>query len=388
MSDKKQKTDEIDWIEFQKKYLDALMAFNSPSSFSNNNNSFGNSFWNNALEHWWNSLKSGSNIENEALFEKVIEQSRNYYFMGEQFSNLIEGLSALKNKKDISSFINKKFQELEAMLSQTPADFSWSSFVDACEMPYEAMKQNASSNMFGFSNLFESINPEIKKVRDQFLSMPGIGYSREIQDKLQKLLKLGAIYQDTYNEHQSVMTRLNHDALELMRKKILHMTKKGEDFNSMRQIYDLWVESNEKVYADYAFTKEYSELNGRLVNSQMAFKKLSHEVTEDILTAMNMPTTRAMSDLERRHYDLRKKIKSMESELKSLKESINGKNIVKETKAVSINKKKTKKKTISSPSKVAEKKVSKKKVTKKKIAKKKAKKKSRVVKNDVIEIKF
>ncbi len=383
MSDKKQKTDETNWAEFQKKYFDALMAFNSPSSFTNSNSSLGNSFWNNAMEHWWKSMKSGSTFENEALFEKVIEQSRNYYFMGEQFSSLIEGISNFTNKKDIEGFINKKFDEIETMISQITPNFSWSSYIDACEMPFDWMKKNMTGNAFDFSDMYEGFNFEAKNMRNQFLSMPGIGYSREMQEKLKKLVKLGAIYQDTNNEHQSVMARLSHDALEVMRKKILQMSKKGEDFNSMRQVYDLWVESNEKVYSDYAYTEEYAELNGRLVNSQMAFKKLSHEVTEDILTAMNMPTTRAMNELERRHYELRKKVKAIESELKELKETMNKKNTVKSTKPVLAAKKKAKKKT------------SKKKVIKKKIvnrvvkpAKKKAKKKSRSVKNDVIKIKF
>jgi poly[(R)-3-hydroxyalkanoate] polymerase subunit PhaE len=390
MSDKKQKrTAETNWADYQKKYFDALMAFNPSSSFTNNSNPLENSFWNNAMDHWWSSMKSNPTIENEALFEKVLEQCRNYYFMGEQFSSLIDGISKFKNdKQNISSFINKKFKEIESMLSETSANFSWSSFIDACEMPYDLMKKNASSNAFNFTSLFDNINPEINRIRDQFLSMPGIGYSREIQDKLLKLVKLGAVYQDTYNEHHAVMSRLNNDALELMRKNILRMSKKGEDFNSMRQVYDLWVESNEKVYGDYAFTEEYSDLNGRLVNSQMAFKKLSHEINEDILTAMNMPTSRAMNELERRHYELRKKFKTIESELESLKDIINGKKSVAASPSVSTTRKKAKKKVVTNNTKVAEKKVSKKKVAKKKVAKKKAKKKSSKAKKDVIEIKF
>jgi poly[(R)-3-hydroxyalkanoate] polymerase subunit PhaE len=392
MSDKKQKyTNEIDWTEFQKKYFDALMAFNPSSSF--NNNLSANSFWSKAMEDWWKSMKMDSGMENQALFDKVIEQSRNYYFMGEQFSSLIEGLTNLKNK-DTSGFINNKFKEFESMFTQPSFDFSWSSFIDDCEFPYDWMKNNVLSNGFDISDLFGGDNSEMKKMREQFLSMPGIGYYGVKQEKIQKLIKLSTIYQDNYSENQTVMTRLNNDALELMRKKILRMSKQGEDFNSMRQIYDLWVESNEKVYADYAYTEEYSDLNGRLVNSQMALKRLSQEMTEDMLSAMNMPTTRAMNDLERRHYELRKKFKFMESELKNLKETINKQSASKDelvikTKQVSTTRKKTKKKSASSTSKVAKKKsVSRKTAVKKKVAKKKAKRKSSTAKKDVIEIKF
>jgi class III poly(R)-hydroxyalkanoic acid synthase PhaE subunit len=263
------------------------------------------------------------------------------------------------------------------------------------------MNSHLSGNILNFSTLYESINPEMKKIRNQLLSIPNVGQNREIQDKLQKLIKLGIIYQEYNNEHQLVMAGLRQEALELMRKKILHMSKNGDEFTSMRQIYDLWIDSNEKEYGNYVLTKEYSELKGKLVNSQTAFMKLSHEVNEDILTAMNLPTTRAMNELERRHYELRKKVKALESELQTLKEKTVKKVNVAEIKPVV-----TKDKTVSATSNVTKKKkTARKKVAKKNVAKptkhksvrraaKSAKKKatarrrSNHVKNDMIEIKF
>lgn len=453
MSDYRQKSGEIDWADFQKKYFDALMSFNpgqssfnkhNPlensffnSAFFNNRNPMENSFlnsaifnnrnpiesslWNSAMEHWWKSMKmkSGSSFENENLFEKVIDQCRNYYFMSEQFSNLIEGISKFNNQKeDVTDFINNKFEELQGMFAKAPDKLNWSKFIDeinwaefqkkyfdAYETHFETLNDNLSGNMFDFSSMFEGINPELKKVRNQILSIPNVGQNREIQDKFQKLIKLGAIYQDYNNEHQSVMAGLSQKALELMRTEILRMSEKGEELSSMRQIYDLWVESNEKIYSDHVHTKEYSELNGKLVNSQMAFMKLSHEVNEDILTAMNLPTTRAMNELERRHYELRKKVRVLESELQTLKAKSGRKVTVEEAKPAVVQEK-----TVSAASTVMKKKkTARKKVAKKKAEKKvansvkkktvrraakslkkkdKARRRSNLVNNDVIEIKF
>jgi len=417
MSNDKNKFDEINWADFQKKYFDALMSFSSTPSSFNKPNPPGNSFWNNAMEDWWKSMKmnSGSSFENQNLFEKVIDQCRSYYFMSEQFSSLIEGISKFKNNKnDVTDFINNKFEELQLMFAKTPDNSNWSKFLDEMnwadfqkryfdldESPFDKMNSHLSGNILNFSTLYESINPEMKKIRNQLLSIPNVGQNREIQDKLQKLIKLGIIYQEYNNEHQLVMAGLRQEALELMRKKILHMSKNGDEFTSMRQIYDLWIDSNEKEYGNYVLTKEYSELKGKLVNSQTAFMKLSHEVNEDILTAMNLPTTRAMNELERRHYELRKKVKALESELQTLKEKTVKKVNVAEIKPVV-----TKDKTVSATSNVTKKKkTARKKVAKKNVAKptkhksvrraaKSAKKKatarrrSNHVKNDMIEIKF
>lgn len=388
MSENQQKNDELNWAELQKQYFDALMHFNSANPFTKSNDPFsaGNPFTNmnnpfinnpNLMEEWWKSLNTNAfnSNENANVFEKLIEQGRFYHFITEQFSSLFNGLSELKgNDKDINDFINNKFKSLQELLSKAPENMTWNAFVDPFEKPFQTVKDSVSSNMFNFAGLFGSVQPEMQKMRNQLLSMPGIGHNREIQEKLQRLLNLAAIYQDHENEKQMEMARLTQDALELMRKKITDMSKAGETFTSMRQVYDLWVESNEKVYTDFVYSEKYSELNGKVVNSQMAFMKLSHEVNEDVLTAMNMPTTKALNELERRHYELRKKVKSLESEISKLKGKADKKNQAAENKSVVAE---TKTVIPKVASKKTSKKTSKKKVAKKKAVKKEASSKKR-----------
>ena len=167
MSNKKQKTSgEINWSEIQKKYFDALMAFDSSSPFSKPSKTPADSFWVNAMEHWWKSIKTDSPIENENLFEKVIDQCRNYYFMSEQFSGLIEGLAnAKKQKEDVNCFIKKKFKEFESMFSQTQANYSWGSIPDACEQLFEMLKTGLSNMSQHPGEIFNDLNPEIRRFR-------------------------------------------------------------------------------------------------------------------------------------------------------------------------------------------------------------------------------
>ena len=141
-------------------------------------------------------------------------------------------------------------------------------------------------------------------------------------------------------------------------------------------------------------------MNGRLVNSMMAFKKQSHEITEDLLSEMHMPTTKSMDELERRHYELSKQVNKMQVEIKNLKKQLEQKNtktavVKKETKPVVRRKKITKKEVVSPSSNVVElKQVKKKATTTVKPAKKKTKHKAKLkTKNKsankgMIEIKF
>ena len=386
MSDNQNKTDELNWAELQKQYFDALKLFNSPNPFASVANPFatganpyagvGNPFYsntatenpfiNNSMQQWWNTLNSqGKNAGSSNVFEKLVEQGRFYQFMAEQFSKLFDGLNASnQSDEDINDFINKKFKNLQELFANAPENMSWSGFIDPFEKPFQTIKDAVSNNLFNFSGLFDGVHPEFQKMRNQFLSIPAIGQNREIQEKLQELIKLAAIYQDHENEKQMEMARLSQEALDLMRKEIISMSKKGDKFTSMRQVYDLWVESNEKVYTEFVYSEKYSDLNGKVVNAQMAFMKMSHELNEEVLTAMNMPTTSAVNDLERRHYELRKKVKALETELKSLKENTKVKTIKQSKQVVS------KERTEAVVSKTAKKKTTKKKTAQKKVSSK------------------
>jgi poly[(R)-3-hydroxyalkanoate] polymerase subunit PhaE len=382
--------DELDWSEMQKKYMDALMAFKSPESTMD-------PVWVNAMDDWWKTAKTDMPYESSNIFEKVLDQCRNYYFMSEQFSGLLDGMNRSKNNKDqITDYINKSFKEIESAFSSGKNTFNLNGFLDNFEQPIDLMKSAFSNSSFDPGEILDGLNPDLGKLRDQMLSIPGLGYSREAQDKSKYAIKLLANYQENYQEYQSVMLRLNQEALDLMRERIISMSKDGESIDSMRQIYDLWIESNEKVYGDYVYTKEYAELNGRLVNSMMAFKKQSHEITEDMLSELHMPTIKSMDELERRHYELRKQVNEMRAEINNLKKQLqknNSKTVVvkKESKPVARRKKKTKKRLTVNSSNVVELKQVKKKVANTvKAVKKKTKQKTKKTFADkgMIEIKF
>ena len=338
MSDKKKAASgDPDWLGMQRRYLDALSSLGAGNPFAAGNpfqaassfsplNPFGapagpapGAPWANAMHGWWSSARPATSDDTRDFFGKVLEQARHYWSIGAQFSKLIEDIAACEgNKKAILDCVNARFKALQAAAAVAynpgPADPT---------QQYEALLAFMQTAGAGLSPWLAAgaFGPEagIGQLRARLLSMPGLGYSRETQDKCQELLRLWGEYQDNYQEYQSVMTRLNQESLALMQKAIIKRSKKGEDIRSIKQLYDLWIESSEKAYGEYVFTDEYAALNGRLVNSLMAFRQKQNEISEDILAAMNMPTMRAMNTLERRQHQLRKQIKTLEAELQALK---------------------------------------------------------------------
>ena len=103
------------------------------------------------------------------------------------------------------------------------------------------------------------------------------------------------------------------------------MAANDKVIHSLREIYDLWVDANEKAYADFVYTDEYSELYGRMTNSLMAVKKHNRNYIDEILASLNMPTRKGMNTMLKRQQEIRreniaarKKIRQLEKDQKKL----------------------------------------------------------------------
>ena len=133
------------------------------------------------------------------------------------------------------------------------------------------------------------------------------------------------------------------------------MAAQGKEIKSLREIYDLWVECNEKAYAELVYTDEYSELYGRLTNALLAVKQHQGKVMDKLLAKLNMPTRQGMNTVLKRVQEMKRNQSKMEREIHALRQLIEDK----------------KSSPASSRAKTSEKKKSKKKVTKKKVSTKK-----------------
>jgi len=76
----------------------------------------------------------------------------------------------------------------------------------------------------------------------------------------------------------------------------------------LRELYRLWIQSQEEVYAETVFTEEYSELYGCLLNSLMEFRQHNQGLFAEILSAFNLPTHAEMQNISKAQQKLRRDI--------------------------------------------------------------------------------
>ncbi|MDZ7736851.1 MAG: class III poly(R)-hydroxyalkanoic acid synthase subunit PhaE [Gammaproteobacteria bacterium] len=264
----------------------------------------------------------------------------------------------------------------------------------ACQLPMDTLQRTMSSGSVFPGDFLQGFKPDVEKVTDKFLSVPGIGYSRESQEQVQNGLRLLANYQRSSHEYHVQLGKVGIDALDIMKQRILEMAENGEEINSLREVYDLWVDCNESAYADYVKSEEYSRLYGKLVNDLMALKRHGQGIMDETMSALGMPTRKGMATVQKRQQELRRslidsknRIETLESELKKVealehevkamrsgREAGSSAGVKTDTAPKSAGKKKAGKKK-AGKKKTGKKKAGKKKTGKKKTGKKKAGKK-------------
>ncbi|MFT5425761.1 MAG: class III poly(R)-hydroxyalkanoic acid synthase PhaE subunit [Gammaproteobacteria bacterium] len=304
-----------DWFQNQKQYMDAWSSFQQfmPDSSSGINPMY------KAMNSWWNDASSSMTGQNQDFYSKMMQQGKSFYFMGEQFNKLLEGLKELNSESDDwQKVLNDSFESMKSVLEGANASMQ-GSFTAS---PF--MKGSFDSDHLKISGMTSFI--------DKLLSVPGFGPDRETQAQMQDGIKLFKEYQQASNEYNAQISKVGVEALEDMRLRILKMSEQGKEINSLREIYDLWVDCNEEAYAKLVYTDEYSELYGRLTNALLAVKQHNGKLMDKILTKLNMPTRQGMNTVLKRVQEMKRdqskstvKITSLENEIQALRQLIEGK---------------------------------------------------------------
>ena len=259
------------------------------------NNPFMSNMWQ------WTGMQSPTGQCQDWL-KNTQQQSQFLWFLGQQFSQLLENSSS---KGNWQIALNEQFEQMKVVFRQ------WSA--------------NPSATLPFMPDIFQQDYLQTTAIASWFeklLSIPGIGQQQKNYDKLRHGIKLSRDYQAVYSEFSREIGKINVSALTDMQNRILSISRQGKSFSSLREIYDLWVECAEKAYADYAYTEEHSKLYGRLSNSMLALQQHINVCMAPLLSTLNIPSREDMKTIVQRlqtmrrsHADAMDRIQKLEQQL-------------------------------------------------------------------------
>lgn len=290
--------------------------------------------------------------QQNALVQTFTKQIQLFYKLLEKTSELVTSIN------DVTLSQDEKKQQVVKTLLLIQKDIEESK-VGPFAL-WEKLTNVMGNNAYFFNNA--TSNPF-----EQYFNLPGIGYTREQQENMQKGMGLWKTYQKALSRYESALNAISMAANKELTQALYSYIEEEKPINSLREIYDMWIEVNEEKYGEYVITEDHSVLYGELINSLMRVKQFVNQNMDELLQLLNLPTQGTMNTVLVREKNTQRKLLELQKELKNIKRIIDNKELEKET--IKIVSKEVNKKTIRKKS------TAKKKITKKKTAKKTTKKK-------------
>jgi class III poly(R)-hydroxyalkanoic acid synthase PhaE subunit len=332
MSDSESTADR--WLEAQKRYWDAWtdMARRGVDAAMPGARQPANP-WADAVEQWWKAISPAAPKPAQDVFSQMVNMGKNYFAMA-------EGLSKPATSGDVTDMVQNWMKTLSEAFDKATGGMNpmaaaagfgakdGRSGLAFWDLPFDTWSRtmSAGSPVPGdFLKAFEGEVPAgVRAQMDRFLSAPAIGYGREYQEQYQKFARLVMEYERAMGQYQAGFGELGQKSLETFQKHLEAAAAESGPVNSVRQVYNLWVDACEEVYAEYAMSEAYAKRYGEMVNALMAVKQQGARLVDEWLEAMNMPTRTEISGLQRRLHDSRNDLRKLSAEADRMRAELEG----------------------------------------------------------------
>ena len=321
------------WQDAQRKYWESWMEMTrqAGSTAANQQAQASDNPWATALDQWWKAVAPMT--DNTAplmqdFFDKLIGMGKSYFSMAERVSGM-PGANDKTAGDAVSDWLDQIRNACDAWGASLGAqqDPRLGDVMSFWNMPMDTWQRTVSSFSPMPGDFMKALHPEgadamagdMREHMDRFLSMPGVGYSRESQEQYQQLARMVLDYEKAMQDYAIALSKVGVKSTDCFQEKLNAATENGEPLTSLRDFYNLWVDACEETYGEYAMTAEYSEMYGEMVNALMQVKRHGSLLVDEMLESMNMPTHREINTLHRRLHDMRREYRSLRGEIEQLR---------------------------------------------------------------------
>jgi class III poly(R)-hydroxyalkanoic acid synthase PhaE subunit len=217
-------------------------------------------------------------------------------------------------------------QFMQSMLQAATAGGTATNFTDALRNGFNmpgmagmftnpmatALRDISGQGAKGFQQMMEQFAPGGDPMAElkSWLRVPAFGFLREHQEHYQKMAAALVDYQEQNGRYNALILKSSQRAFEKFESKLAAREEPGRQIDSLRALYDLWVDAAEESYAEIALSPEFREVYGALVNAQMRVRSQIQQEVERIATDFGMPTRSELDSIGQRLHDLRRELRN------------------------------------------------------------------------------
>jgi polyhydroxyalkanoate synthase subunit PhaE len=320
------------WTEAQRKYWDAWLDL-SRASMDAAPSSGGQAHgaanpWSGALDQWWKSVAPAVTPDARDFYGRMMDLGRGYFGMAE---GLMRQDGGDAGTEALRSWLDQCADALRKVSTGAGAkDDPTRDFMAFWQLPMDTWQRVASSFTPLPGDMLKALRPEGAAAfgpgehLDRFLSLPGVGYTRESQEQYQSLSRRILEYQRAWQAYETGLAGVALASVDRFRARLDDAARREQPITSMRELFNEWVDVCEEVYGEYAMSDDYARIYGDMVNALMAVKQEGSRLVDEMLEGLNMPTRREISTLHERFQESRREIRNLRREIEELKAAGNG----------------------------------------------------------------
>lgn len=139
--------------------------------------------------------------------------------------------------------------------------------------------------------------------------MPGFGLHREQLMQQQELAAAMQAALEANAHYQELIQRANAQGLERLQVMLAKRDASSPPIESLKALYDLWVDAAEGAYTEIALSDEFRAAYGEMVNGQMRVRQLQQKQTSQLCRELGVPTREEVSSLGERLQQLRRDLR-------------------------------------------------------------------------------
>ncbi|HEX9474007.1 MAG TPA: poly(R)-hydroxyalkanoic acid synthase subunit PhaE [Steroidobacteraceae bacterium] len=136
-------------------------------------------------------------------------------------------------------------------------------------------------------------------------NIPALGPTREQQESWQRLLQLGARCTQAQLQLSGQWNDIIGRALRELGERLAPRLKSGTPPASMKEVYDLWVDAAEGVYAQAARGAAFVQAQAELTNALSQLRSAQRELVEEWTRQFDLPTRAELNSIHQQLRELK-----------------------------------------------------------------------------------
>lgn len=256
--------------------------------------------WHEGFEQWARLFASGGGAQSETI-ERIIDSAKGYAAF------MQSALAAAANSGAAAPNWGDAFRSGFGIPGADAMPFGADLLRTLRELPGQGGGYAAIMNALG--NLRPPANLDLAEWKS-WLNLPAFGLLREHQEHYQKMAVAWVEYQEQMARYNALMLKASQRGYELFEGKLTEREQPGRQIDSLRALYDLWVDAAEEGYAEVALSTEFREVYGALVNAQMRVRAQVQQEVERVAVDLGMPTRTELNNIGERLQTLRRELRA------------------------------------------------------------------------------